>query len=75
VKNTGCEVHHYAILFTMSSCLLGQSMLPVSSSFRVLWNVGILPQHFTASQFRKPRVSFQTIIVTWCLSRRHIVCG
>jgi len=25
------------------------------STFRVKWNVGILPQHYTASQTRRPR--------------------
>jgi len=31
------------------------TMLPLSSSSQVLWNTGILPQHYTASKPRRPR--------------------
>jgi len=72
---------HVEVYWVVTSCCCGRiptfrrTMLPPSSSSMVLWNVGILQQHYTASQPRRPwhETSPRNIVVNWKL--RDLLSG
>jgi len=52
-----CQVEVYWIV-TPCGVAVGYHIHPEDEGSKVLRNVGILPQHYTASQTRRPRLEF-----------------